>query len=258
MDLEASRLPAGPANFLKACLVEDEPEQHRAQKIRRRAILLSIVLQTIAVAGLVVFPLLGKSERIPVRIFVERPPYRLGSDHTSDGGAARNERHANQPCLFCKQPVTSSKPLGSETKITDLNPGDAPGVGTGLEGAPDGVLNGLSPDHHAPTPPGNERATKEETKRLIVGHIDPAYLITRIEPVYPRLALQMRREGRVELRAIIATDGSIQSLEVLSGDPLFYQSALEAVRDWRYHPSYLNGRAVEVDTHITVIYSLNR
>jgi periplasmic protein TonB len=61
----------------------------------------------------------------------------------------------------------------------------------------------------------------------------------------------------VELRAVIATDGTIQSLEVISGDPLLIRSALDAVRDWRYHPTILNGQPIEVETHITVIYTLS-
>jgi protein TonB len=82
-------------------------------------------------------------------------------------------------------------------------------------------------------------------------------LIRRVEPAYPPLARQLRREGRVELHAIIGTDGSIQSLEIISGDPLLIRSALEAVGEWRYRPTFLNGQAVEVDTHITVIYTLS-
>ena len=82
-------------------------------------------------------------------------------------------------------------------------------------------------------------------------------LIYRIEPAYPALARQIRREGTVELHAIIATDGSVRSLQVLEGDAFFYQSALDAVRQWRYKPTILNGLPVEVDTHITVIYKLN-
>jgi protein TonB len=81
-------------------------------------------------------------------------------------------------------------------------------------------------------------------------------LVQRVEPVYPPLARQIHREGQVELHAVIATDGTIQSLQAVSGDPLFLQSALEAVRQWRYHPTILNGQAVEIDTYITVIYSL--
>ncbi len=62
----------------------------------------------------------------------------------------------------------------------------------------------------------------------------------------------------MELRAIIATDGTIQSLRVVSGDPLFYQSALDAVSQWKYRPTVLNGEPVEIDTFITVIYNIDR
>jgi periplasmic protein TonB len=85
-------------------------------------------------------------------------------------------------------------------------------------------------------------------------NLDPAMLIHRVEPVYPPLAKQIHKEGRVELRAIIGTDGTIQSLEVISGDPLFLLSAREAVEQWRYKPTYLNGQPVEIDTFITVVY----
>lgn len=81
-------------------------------------------------------------------------------------------------------------------------------------------------------------------------------LIHRVEPVYPVLAKQTHREGRVELRAIIGTDGTIRSLQIVSGDPLFLMSAKEAVEQWRYKPTVLNGQPVEIDTYITVIYSM--
>ena len=66
----------------------------------------------------------------------------------------------------------------------------------------------------------------------------------------------MHRVGHVELRAIIGTDGTIQSLQIVVGDPLFDQSAVEAVRQWRYRPTVLNGQRVEIDTYITVIYTM--
>ena len=81
-------------------------------------------------------------------------------------------------------------------------------------------------------------------------------LVHRVEPVYPPLARQIHREGRVELHARIATDGSIQSLQVVEGDPMFYQSALDAVGQWHYRATILNGQAVEIDTSITVIYTM--
>ena len=81
-------------------------------------------------------------------------------------------------------------------------------------------------------------------------------LIHRVEPIYPPLARQIHREGRVELRATIGTDGTIQSLQVVSGDPMFLNSAIEAVRQWRYRPTILNGQPVEIDTYITVVYTM--
>jgi TonB family protein len=83
-------------------------------------------------------------------------------------------------------------------------------------------------------------------------------LIHRVEPTFPTLPRQTGREGRVELHALIGTDGAVRALQVLAGDAMFYNSALDAVRQWRYKPTFLNGRPVEVDTHITVIYKLNR
>lgn len=81
-------------------------------------------------------------------------------------------------------------------------------------------------------------------------------LTHRVEPQYPPLARQIHREGQVELHAIISTDGSIQSLQVVSGDPLFLRSAIDAVSQWRYRPTFLSGQPVEIETYITVIYTL--
>jgi protein TonB len=98
--------------------------------------------------------------------------------------------------------------------------------------------------------------TPHGTRRLHETHIDPALLTHRVEPAFPALARQLHRSGKVELHAIIGTDGSVQSLQVVSGDPLFTNSAREAVLQWRYKPTYLNGEPMEVDTYITVIYIL--
>jgi protein TonB len=112
------------------------------------------------------------------------------------------------------------------------------------------------PGQTGPTPP--QVVTDARPVRVKKTQIDPALLIHKVEPVYPALPRQMGRGGRVELRAIVATDGTIQSLQVVSGDPLFIQSALDAVRQWRYRPTFLNGQPVEIDTFITVTYFINR
>jgi protein TonB len=83
-----------------------------------------------------------------------------------------------------------------------------------------------------------------------------AQLISRIEPRYPPIALQTKTEGTVRLHATISRDGSITALDVLSGHPFLVKAALDAVRQWRYRPTLLNGEPVEVETSITVIFRL--
>jgi len=90
------------------------------------------------------------------------------------------------------------------------------------------------------------------------GNVQAARILNRVQPVYPPLARQTRISGTVRLHAIIGKDGAITSLEVMSGHPLLQQAALDAVRQWRYQPTLLNGEPVDVDTTIDVIFSLNQ
>jgi len=82
-------------------------------------------------------------------------------------------------------------------------------------------------------------------------------VIKRVNPTYPPLARTARVQGSVVLAAVIGKDGSIQNLHVLSGHPLLTQAALEAVKQWRYKPYILNGEPVEVDTQVTVNFTLS-
>jgi len=81
-------------------------------------------------------------------------------------------------------------------------------------------------------------------------------LIHRVEPPYPPLARAARLQGNVVLKAIIDKQGMIQDLQLISGHPMLVPTAIEAVKQWRYRPYLLNGQPVEVETTITVIFSL--
>jgi periplasmic protein TonB len=120
-------------------------------------------------------------------------------------------------------------------------------AGGSMGGTIGGVIGGM------PAPP------KPAQSRIKVGgNVTAARLQNKVTPVYPPLARQTRISGTVRLHAIIAKDGTVQQLEVLSGHPLLVQSALDAVRQWRYQPTLLNGEPVEVDTTVDVIFSLNQ
>jgi TonB family protein len=88
------------------------------------------------------------------------------------------------------------------------------------------------------------------------GNVQSAKLRRQPRPVYPPEAKAERVQGAVHLMAIIAADGTVKKLEVIDGHPLLVQSALEAVRQWEYEPTYLNGEPVEVQTQIDVNYTL--
>ena len=90
----------------------------------------------------------------------------------------------------------------------------------------------------------------------IGGNVAAAKLVKKVQPAYPLPALQGRIQGVVKLHAIIGRDGTVTQLEVISGHPLLLQAALDAVRQWTYQPTLLEGKPVEVDTEIDVIFQL--
>jgi protein TonB len=91
----------------------------------------------------------------------------------------------------------------------------------------------------------------------ISGGVTKGLLIHRVEPTYPPLARAARIQGEVVLTAIIDGNGQIQNLQLVSGHPMLVPSALTAVRQWRYKPYLLNGQPVEVETTVTVIFTLS-
>ena len=82
-------------------------------------------------------------------------------------------------------------------------------------------------------------------------------LIHRVEPTYPTLAKSARVQGDVVLSAVIDTNGQITNLQLVSGHPMLVPAAITAVKQWRYEPYLLNGQPVEVETTITVIFTLS-
>jgi periplasmic protein TonB len=239
---------------LNSCFVDGDAEQRsRERQTRRRALGISVGLQSTALMALLIIPLIGRTERIALGPYTPIPPY--VHPHGDPQIPPRPNGSARPVCSPCYSanisptiPTHDPNPTGNESE-PNIN---------GFPDGRDGNREGIPILDPRPTPPREELRREPQTKRILVGHLEPAMLVRRIEPLYPTLPRHLGRSGIVELHAIISTDGSIQSLEVVNGDPLFVQSALEAVRQWRYKPTILNGVPVEVDTHITVIYSMQR
>jgi TonB family protein len=114
---------------------------------------------------------------------------------------------------------------------------DCAGIGLGLRG---GVASGRP--SHGPLRVG--------------GNVQAARIINRVQPAYPQEAREEGISGTVRLHVVLATDGTVKQVELVSGHPLLAQAAIDAVRQWRYQPTLLNGEPVEVDTLVDLIFAL--
>jgi periplasmic protein TonB len=140
--------------------------------------------------------------------------------------------------------------------------GGVPGGVAG--GTPGGVLGGIISSGNQvaalppPPPPPVEKKPVTPKRITIGGNVQQAKLVRQPKPNYPPLAKQARISGVVHLAAIISKDGTIQDLKVISGHPLLIPAALEAVKQWVYQPTLLNGEPVEVSTQIDVNFTLSQ
>jgi len=134
--------------------------------------------------------------------------------------------------------------------------GVAGGVPGGVAGGSmGGVLGGVIGGTSIPAP----IAPKEKGPKAPVrvgGRIKEPKLISRVEPKYPPLALQTHMQGTVIVDAIIDEHGDVVEVKVVSGPPLLIQAALDAVRRWKYEPTYLNDQPVPVQLNVTVAFKL--
>ena len=93
--------------------------------------------------------------------------------------------------------------------------------------------------------------------RPLPPNVTPAKLIHSELPKYPKDAKKAGISGTVVLKAMIAKDGSVKDLEYVSGPEMLVDAALKAVKRWKYEPMLINGKPVEVDTKISVVFNPN-
>jgi len=254
MSLDSESVPRQTLGSLQGCLVEGDLEQRiRERRVRRKALITSVLLQASFLVALILVPLFAKPERLLMTVTTPIPPYRhlSGQTHTTQ----RPPSDIRHICVRCFNSRPANLDANNRVESSNLEQPIQDGGLADIPAVP--CPNCVNIPAVGPLRPVIVGPSRERPK-IVHTHIDPAMLVRRVEPVYPTLARQIGRAGRVELRAVIATDGTIQSLQVVSGDPLFYQSALDAVQQWRYRPTVLNGEPVEIDTFITVIYNIDR
>jgi protein TonB len=245
-------------------------EQIQAADAGRKsmAVILSATLQT-AAAGAAVLLSIIHFQTLDLRGLIEPPP--LFAPRLNRVTLVPTEQYTGRPRVAVVSTPTElyaprQVPQGI-ARIDDI--GSAPVIGISPEGfipsefgerrgIPHSAGNVLPPPPPAePSVKPGERQTATQLPRVrIGGDVLEAKIIHRVIPIYPPLAKQTRTQGVVKLMAVIGKDGTVQNLQVVSGHPLLVKAAVDAVQQWLYRPTLLNGDPVEVSAPIEVRFVL--
>jgi protein TonB len=214
---------------------------------------ISFVGQIIVLTALLLLSLLY-TETLPAQrwIHIVQAPPPLAAAATPRSTAIAQARSSVTTSALTVPPeipvhISTLSAEGSAPRSVNGIVGDPPGGAR--DGVNDSVLEMMKPIAPPPAKPAPQKV------RVSSG-VAEGMLIHRVKPQYPVAAKLARIEGSVALQAIVGKDGSIQNLRVISGHPLLTSAALEAVKQWRYKPYYLNGEPVEVETQIVVNFLL--
>jgi protein TonB len=231
------------------------------QTRRPWTVAVSLALQTTLVAIVLIVPLLRvASLDLPVKIPILLPVEKI------DLKVKPEPKAAPHPVQVVSRPIFHLAALQVPTaapRHIDLSP-DAPEIGTGpaTAGLAGPSLGGMVPvttiQPPAPTAVAKSPPAAPPVQVRVGFGVQSAKLIFGPRPAYPPLARTTRTQGTVRIHAVIGRDGAIKNLQVISGPPLLVAVAMEAVQQWRYKPTLLNGEPVEVITVIDVNFTLSQ
>lgn len=242
-------------------------ESQSAGKTRRPfTMVLAAIVHVVTIGALIVVPLL-QTQALPLAL-VNNMSLRLPSFAAPKPplNVFAVQPHVEKPVLSTPEALTTPVAIPDKIPFVDEVPvpnpgllpfadGKGPGIVVPNVGIPGGARELPEPVQPiAPPPPPPPPQPKVNVIRT-GGRVEPPKLIHRVDPVYPATARQARVQGVVVMEAVIGTDGSVDRLRVISGHPLLNQAALEAVKQWKYKPTLLNGDPVEVIMAITVTFS---
>ena len=226
---------------------------------RGRTTSISFVIQAVIIGVLVLIPLLF-TEALPKAMtmtFLAAPPPPPPPPPPPAAVVHVKKVETDMVNNQLRTPTKSPKQVKMIKEDTTPPPVDAGVVGGVPGGVPGGSMGGVMgsilANNNAPAP----KVQAPQRIRVSSG-VTQGLLVRRVEPQYPQMAKIARVQGAVVLNAVIGKDGAIQNLHVeRSASPLLNQAALEAVKQWKYRPYILNGEPVEVDTTITVNFTLS-
>jgi periplasmic protein TonB len=215
---------------------------------------LSLLLMAAIVIPLFRTDPLPKRERLTM-LYLE-PPSAVGSNATKlqapKPASTYNPTSTGISAPVLKTQEAPPPPVGTTGGVAGGVPGGMVG------GVPDGAFSEML--NNAPSVPVLAKSPMPTpVKRMrIASRVAEANLIHDVAPQYPPEAGRARIEGTVVLMAVIGTDGSVKDVRVESGLPILAQAAIDAVKQWRYKPYLIDGEPVEVDSRITINFTLSK
>ena len=223
-------------------------------------IALSVVFEIAALCILILIPLVY-TQALPVAqlrnlLVAPAPPVAASPKLTAKAQTKTSVRRLNTTQLVA--------PIAIPKRVNPINE-SAPAPDVGVVGSTSNGSNGSStvPDligvlPEAGSPPPASAPPKPPSSPIRVTQLSEADLIRKVQPVYPPSARSARIQGVVEFTAVISKEGNIEHLQLLRGHPLLVNAARDAVLQWKYRPTVLNGKPVEVITDIFVKFTLNQ
>jgi periplasmic protein TonB len=213
---------------------------------------LSVALQGLVIGALIVVPLLY-TEALPktmLNSFVVAPPPPAPPPPPAQPVVKQ---------VKLAQVINVHLPVAPTVipKTVEVVKDEAPNVGANndMAGVPGGTGDVLGAIGNGPSMPPPPKAPAPQ-RITVGGNVEAARLTNKIEPAYPPIAKSAHVSGTVVLAAVISKQGSIEQLKLVSGPPLLAKAAMDAVSQWRYQPTTLNGQPVEVETTVDVVFSL--
>ena len=217
--------------------------------MRVYTLVLSILVHAMAVAAVVIAPLFATTELPePHRsstLVVPRPVT------VADPDVPKERARAVEPRSEVEAPVAVA-PIVAPTGISD----PPPDLSIGGDTSPFPLVwPGGNVDAGDPVPPPPAR---NEAPRHVGGVIRPPAKTVHVSPVYPAIARAAKVQGTVILEAVISATGHVEDVRVLRSVQLLDAAAIEAVRQWRFTPTFLNGEPIPVVMTVTVTFTLTQ
>jgi periplasmic protein TonB len=207
--------------------------------------------QATANAAPIAQPSASKPEQVPdITLSTTETPAPKSKDTTTASPASPKTVATAQPheTLVVKSETRASSPAPSPAPAAEPVEPPAPGALNIGQASADNGINGIV---SAPTSAAQPAATIKLSQGIAQG-----LLMKRVPPIYPAAARQARIQGAVELQATIGKDGNITNLKQSSGDKILGHAAIDAVKQWKYRPYLLDGQPVEIQTQVTVNFTL--